>query len=254
MTHLEVLNLVFFLGMAALSWTLRLEPSRRYRVTGLGVAGIALTLASTWPSLLAVRDWLPLPMLLLAYWQSGPFFVRPNERLQQRLLQWDHLLLGQAAVPKPTEQMLELAYLFCYPFLPLGLAVLYAAGLRHLASFYWTAVLLPTYICYGLLPFLPTAPPRALEPPRPAAGVRRLNQWIARHGSIQANTFPSAHVAATMSAALVVTLASPAVGAAFLAVAVAIAAGAVLGRYHYLADAILGAALAAASVALLRAT
>jgi hypothetical protein len=33
-------------------------------------------------------------------------------------------------------------------------------------------------------------------------------------------------------------------------VAVAIAAGAVLGRYHYLLDAILGAAIAAASVAL----
>ena len=84
----------------------------------------------------------------------------------------------------------------------------------------------------------------------PTAGVRRLNQWLVRRASIQANTFPSAHVAGTMSAALVMMLLMPVAGWVFLGVALVIAAGAVLGRYHYLADAILGAALALASVAL----
>jgi len=105
-----------------------------------------------------------------------------------------------------------------------------------------------------LLPFLPTSPPRVLEPPIPAAGVRRLNQWLVRNASIQANTFPSAHVASTMSAALVLVLVLPVAGWVVLGVALAIAAGAVLGRYHYLADVILGAALAAVSVTLLRAS
>lgn len=247
----EVVNLAFFLGMTVLSWIQRLPSDRRNRVTGLGLTGIAATLAGAWSGRPLIRAWLPLPLMLLAYWQSGPFFIRPNERLQNRLLAWDHRLLP--VVPGWFSQILELAYFFCYPFFPLGLLVLYAAGLERLADRYWTAVLASTYICYAMLPFLPTAPPRTLEPPRPAVGVRRLNQWIGRYGSIPANTFPSGHVAATMSAALVLTLALPAAGAPFLLVAVAIAAGAVLGRYHYLADAILGAVLAVATVALLRA-
>ncbi len=249
----ELVNLTFFAFMTTVAWVQRLDPARRWRVTVLGVVGVALTVAGAWTGMTIVRDWLPLPLMLLAYWQSGPFFVRPNERLQTFLLDLDHRLLAGVKPPGWIAQFLELAYVFCYPLFPMGMAVLYFSGQRQASDFYWTAIAISTYFCYALLPFLPTSPPRVLEPPIPAAGVRRLNQWLVLHASIQANTFPSAHVAATMSAALILVLVLPAAGLVFLAAAVAIAAGAVLGRYHYLADAMLGALLAMASVALLRA-
>lgn len=246
----EVVNLAFFGAMTVLAWMLRLDPARRWRVTGLGGVGAVLTLAGAWTGQAAIREWLPVFLMLLAYWQSGPFFVRPNERLQTILLDLDHRLLAGAKPPAWIAQILELAYVFCYPLLPMGLGLLYCAGRPHAADFYWTAVLAPTYVCYALLPFLPTSPPRVLEPPLPAAGVRRLNQWLVQNGSIQANTFPSAHVAATMSAALVLVQVLPTAGWVFLAVALAIAAATVTGRYHYLADALLGTLLAIISATL----
>lgn len=248
--HAEVVNLAFFGGMTALAWIQRLDPARRRRVTGLGVVGVGLTVAGAWTGLDAIRDWLPMPLMLLAYWQSGPFFVRPNERFQTLLLDLDHRLLAGVKPLGGIAQILELAYVFCYPMLPMGMGLLYVFDQRQAADFYWTSVLAPTYFCYALLPFLPTSPPRVLEPPTCPKGVRRLNQWLVRHASIQANTFPSAHVASTMSAALVLVLVLPPawwVGWVFLAVAMAIAAGAVLGRYHYLADVLLGALLAVIS-------
>jgi hypothetical protein len=73
-----------------------------------------------------------------------------------------------------------------------------------------------------------------------------MNLFILRHASIQLNTFQSAHVASTVAASLVLLQAAPAVGAAFLLVSLSIAAGAVLGRYHYTLDVVLGALCALA--------
>ncbi|HSW39235.1 MAG TPA: phosphatase PAP2 family protein, partial [Acidobacteriota bacterium] len=58
--------------------------------------------------------------------------------------------------------------------------------------------------------------------------------------SIHANTCPSAHVACTAACAFVLLSLAPPVGLVFLVIAVSISLGAVAGRYHYLADAILG--------------
>ncbi len=52
-------------------------------------------------------------------------------------------------------------------------------------------------------------------------------------GVLYLNTFPSAHVTATLGASLVLLRFVPTVGLAFLLVSIGIALGAVLGRYHY---------------------
>jgi membrane-associated phospholipid phosphatase len=70
-----------------------------------------------------------------------------------------------------------------------------------------------------------------------------MNLYILRHASIHLNTFPSAHVAATIGASLVLMRWVPVVGVLFLLISLSIAAGAVLGRYHYALDVILGAML-----------
>jgi membrane-associated phospholipid phosphatase len=147
---------------------------------------------------------------------------------------------------------LELAYLFCYVSMPLGLGTLYLLRLGRDADHFWTVVLLSAYACYGMLPFLQTRPPRMLGEKwsslvRPGK-VRVFNLWILRHASIHANTFPSAHVASTVACALVLLRFGPAwVGLGFLFIALSIALGAVAGRYHYAADAILGALVALAA-------
>src|SRR5947207_1953334 len=104
---------------------------------------------------------------------------------------------------------------------------------------------------YGLLPWLPTRPPRAVELPETAArsAIRALNVKILDRASVQLNTFPSGHTAASIAIALAVGSHLPLAGAVLGIVAVSIAAASVIGRYHYAADAIVGAGLAIAAFA-----
>jgi len=66
-----------------------------------------------------------------------------------------------------------------------------------------------------------------------------LNHWILRRASVQAITFPSAHVASALAAALVLLLLKPWVGVIFLGAALSIVVATVVGGYHYAADVLL---------------
>jgi hypothetical protein len=120
-------------------------------------------------------------------------------------------------------------------------------NLQDRADEFWSVVLPSTYLCYGLVPLLPTLPPRLLKAdqqvPIRSGKVRAFNSWILRHASIQANTFPSAHVAACTAASLVLLRYHFPVGACFLWISLSIAVAVVLRRYHYLADSVLGIGL-----------
>jgi hypothetical protein len=37
-----------------------------------------------------LRDWLPVLLMLIPYWQSGQFFKGPNEKIQAWLVETDH--------------------------------------------------------------------------------------------------------------------------------------------------------------------
>jgi membrane-associated phospholipid phosphatase len=242
-------------------WSTRIAPlsaRRRWAVTLLALfAVVAILLARaaahrlTPKTSLVLRDWLPVALMLVPYWQTGQFFVTPDEKIQARLSAIDKTLLG--SVPainsswrRTTRQIMEWAYMMCYPLVPLGLGVLYATGLRRDASTFWFLVLVPTYICYATTPFFPALPPRSLggecTGPIPNRG-RVMNLWILKHGSIQAISFPSAHVASSLAVSLVLLRAVPAAGFVFLIITFWIAVAAVVGGYHYAIDVILGAAL-----------
>ena len=207
-----------------------------------------------------VRDWLPAPLVLVAYWQAGQFFQKPWIELQEVLDGIDSRLAAALKPLRPLGEFalldtyLEIAYLFAYPMVPVALTVLYATGLSDHADSFWVSVLLPSYICYGALLFLPTRPPRPLNREgadlllkmRPE-GHRVLNVWLLDRMGIGANTFPSGHVAATTGAALSVFDVSPAAGSVFLWIALSIAVSVVVRRYHYFADAVLAVALALAT-------
>ena len=258
------LNLLFFSLFMVLAWLLPLARGQRARVMTIGAAGTGLIFAVhaaervlAAPAVSVIRNWLPAPLTLMVYWQAGQFSRPPNERLQTWLLRLEHELLGAVLGHRASKwrhrwmaEYLEFAYLFCYPLVPLGVGALYLLHLGRFADQYWNLVLPSTYLCYALLPFAQTLPPRMLAQEQrfspPSTKIRALNLWILRHASIQVNTFPSAHVAATMAASLALIRVAPLAGLGFLWVAISIAVGAVVGRYHYAADALLGTAMAVA--------
>jgi PAP2 superfamily len=260
----EWIHIVVFSFFVSLAWVRALPGRRRANVTGIGFVGLGATLtgACLLPRLCpplavsVVRDWLPAALVLLVYWQAGEFFLRVDERLQDRLERIDQRIvaplmrwLSRRLARKWIAVYLELSYLLCYPMIPMSVGALYLLGLARHADYFWTVVLVSTYLSYGMLPFMQTLPPRMLaEPwldPLPPNPVRAFNLWILRHASIHANTFPSAHVAASTGAALVLTVLAPwPAGLLFVAIASGIAVGTFAGRYHFAADAIAGTAVA----------
>lgn len=242
----EWTSLIFYAAFGLLGWMRSLPFRRRAIVTLIAVAGIGVIVNMRSSG---IRDWLPLGFIPLAYWQTGQF-VRPlNQRLQSKLESLDRKHVF--APPRPIMVALELAYLFCYPLVPAGLVALYLSGMGRFAEEFWNVVLPPAYLCYGTFPFVQTLPPRAIEEYTPwqpeRTQIRKLNLFVLRHVSIQANTFPSGHVAASLAVAFQLLSHTVAAGMLFLAVSVCIAAGSFFGRYHYGIDVLLGVLLAAIS-------
>lgn len=197
---------------------------------------------------------MPLVYLLVGYWLPALLVREPDARLEGRLLELDRALFGADGLarfgqraPLALIEYLEGAYLLCYAVVPAGYACLLLAG--HDAEAidrFWAAVLLAAFMCYGLLPWLPTRAPRAVEPASGAArsSIRQLNLAVLNRASVQWNTFPSGHTAASLATALAVASYMPLAGVVLGVLAISIAAGSVVGRYHYAADAIAGAAIA----------
>jgi membrane-associated phospholipid phosphatase len=257
----ECIQTGFATILALAAWIAPLPPRRRWTISALAaVAGItvfiALALCAHLPleTSSILRDWLTVPLFLIPYWQTGQFFLRPDPTMERRLLAFDQHLLPDIAQTSGTSStrtgfVLEMAYLFCYPLVPLGLLAIYLTGQRgHVAAF-WFVVLISTYLCYAITPFVPALPPRSLaahtsQSTSQAKSINKgriFNRWILRHGSIHAISFPSAHVASAIAVALVLLRYSPPAGLLFLVIAIAISLGAVIGRYHYALDVILGA-------------
>jgi hypothetical protein len=260
----EWVNFCCYMFFSVVAWVRPLALRRRLEIIAIAVAGAALTcagilLARQWPSLIttAIRDLLPAPLIIFAYWQSGRFYVRPNVRIQNLLLRLDEKIMGPILRRQDHRRgdtwlggYLELSYLMCYPLVPLGVCVLYAMGKQQHINEYWMIVLPSTYLCYMIIPFVQMLPPRMLAPESDREAhsdkLRMLNLEIIKRASIKINTFPSAHVASTISVSLALLSFVPVAGVLFLFMALSIAGGAVLGRYHYLADAVLGILFAVA--------
>lgn len=235
-----------------------LPRRRRWSITALAVfalgtiafAHLCMRLLSP-DSSLVLLDFITMLLFLVPYWQTGQFFLGPSEEMQNRLLAFDRRLLPRVSAKSGTEPnsiglLLEMAYLSCYPLVPVAVLTVYLAGIRSRIDGFWLVLLVATYLCYAITPLVPAFPPRALledgagEARQPSTG-RTVNRWILRHGSIHAISFPSAHVASAFAIAFVLLYYAPLIGAVFLVIAVLISLGAVIGRYHYAADVLAGA-------------
>ncbi len=263
----EWIQIGFAILLAAAAWiqpffSHPLPLRRRWTITLLAVVPwAAVTLARATAGFLpalyvsTLRDWLTVALFLVPYWQTGQFFQAPNHRIEERLLAFDRWLMPRAAGTSGTSRtgfgmVLEVAYLFCYPLVPLGLLALYAVGQRNHTAGFWLVVLVATYLCYAITPLVPAYPPRDLAggqaTPAQAGKTRIFNRWILKHGSIHAISFPSAHVASTFAVSLVLLHYAPGMGLIFLFISIWISLGAVVGRYHYALDVLAGAATAVA--------
>src|SRR5271157_76376 len=220
--------------------------------------------------LVAVRNWFPALMIILAFREAGALCLPDtNYRLDQLFERWDLVLLHSRLVlgilnhgAPWIQHYLEFCYLLCYPMVPLGFAAL-LLGMRRRERLggrgateraidrFWTAILLAALATYALFPFFPSTPPRVLfhDLPGPTVAplLRKLNLWILGNYGIPSSVFPSGHVAAVTATALAVRAEFPRLGIVFLVAAASIAAATVYGRYHYAADAVVGALIATAA-------
>ena len=245
----ELLALGYFLVFLAAALVCLLRGRPAWRTAGISALGIAfVSLAPQAPDLLLsdvvipLRDWWLLAALPLAYWTPAPLAGRPNERLERWLLRVDEKL-GLNSLR--ASEFFELAYLLVYPMVPAGLLASSAGEL------FWRAVLIAVLPCYGLLPLLPTRPPRALTPPgastSSASIFRVANVGFLRVFGNSWNTLPSGHAAGAAAVAVIVWQSGSSLAPAFALLAAGIAIGTVRGRYHYAVDTLLGVALGIAA-------
>ena len=253
MRPVELVAVVYFLYLAASGVALgRARAAWLSAGAALLSAGVGMAMPG-WrgdaaPAVRLALEVSPLLFLYGGYRIAGLFYHRPNPALERRLLSIDAAIaarwLAVAGAParRRLRRWLEVAYVAVYPLLPLAALAVAMAQPGRSPDDVWLAVLIAGYVCYGLLPWLPTRPPRLLEATDEggADGVRRVNLAILERGSVGANTLPSGHAATAVAAALVVCSHAPLAGAAFLVAAAAIAAATVIGRYHYAVDTVLG--------------
>jgi len=221
-----------------------LDARRRVRTVAgvaLGAAALAVSLALPLDSF-ANRWLLPPALLLLGYWTSGLLFVSPMPRVEHALAGLDRTLAIQsiaARCPRPLVELLEVAYTGVYLLVPVALFIALRSGVG--ADRFWTTILVTDYICFAMLPWIQTRPPRSTGSEVPwRSAWRPVNEQLLASSSVQVNTFPSGHAAEGLALALLVLGAPAPIVVWMFFNAAAIAAGAVLGRYHYAADAFAG--------------
>lgn len=174
--------------------------------------------------LMAAADLFPVLLILIAYRESG-WLLTPDSshHLDFVFIGWDRRLLQnrfveavlQAGAPW-LQRYLELAYLLCYPLVPLGVAAVHLAIQRspenappsswwhlparcrlyarriahvffgkfdpaqsmHAMEDFWATVLLSTLFCYAVYPLFPLTPPRVLFHDVPGPHVEPLlRRW-----------------------------------------------------------------------------
>src|SRR5436190_2619071 len=225
-----------------------MRKSCRGKALGGAVAGAGvIALSRALPVAGLANVWiLPVAALLIGYWTSGLLFFAPMPRAERLLVDLDERLRIHAIaarMPRPLVELLEFAYSGVYPLIPIALYFALRDGITP--DRFWTTILVTDYICFGMLPWIQTRPPRAIGLDAPwRSSWRIVNLRMLSASSVQVNTFPSGHAAEALACALLVSGASPLVVGGMFFSAAAISAGTVFGRYHYAADALAGWAVA----------
>jgi membrane-associated phospholipid phosphatase len=156
----------------------------------------------------------------------------------------------------PMSAVLHLAYMSYYVIVPGAPLGLWLSGRRDAALETLLRIMATFYVCYTIFLLFPVAGPRYLFPMADnAATAVAPAQWvhsILRSGSAWGTAFPSSHVAVSLVAALSALLAWPALGGPLLVLTILLAMGTVYGQFHYGIDALAGAVVGMAMLAVRR--
>jgi hypothetical protein len=251
----ETLAIIFFAAIAIAAPATTAPRRRRLQVVLLAIVLAVAAFAVAQIFTPDVRGWFGHVYLIAGYWTPALLVSSRNSvdsAFEAWLVRTDARWRRPVALSRTIVPLLELSYLLCYVIVPIAFVIVWIDGTELDVDHFWTAVLLSGFLCYGSLPWLISRPPRALDRgTSQAAGVRALNEFVLARVSHGMNTFPSGHVAVSVSAALGVLFVSPPAGLALLALACAIAAGAFVGRYHYGVDVAAGFLVGAASALLI---
>ncbi len=213
------------------------------------------------PLLGVLRDWYPTVLFLLAYREMG--WLAPSSHsyeLERLWVRWDKFFLNDLGVKALIESagpvmpsLLEISYTLVYTTPFIGLVVLYAYGHRERVDRFLFPFALSILCAYVLFPYFPSEPPRTVFPgedfPSYVTVFRRFNWALLGNYGIHTSVFPSAHVSGAFAAALTIRHVLPEKRwpwKLLLVLAILIATATVYGRYHYLADAAAGLAIALA--------
>jgi membrane-associated phospholipid phosphatase len=270
----ELFFSAYFVYVAIVALILPIAPDIRTLIVTCNAAVILWFCLFAWAhkdrgftTLDHVRDWYPLPLILLAYRQMGWMALpHPNRNFENYWIHFDRLLLHQWGLKAAIESagpllpnLLELSYLLVYVMPVLTVAVFYLAGARSRLDDAFSILLFGTLTTYALYPYFPSEPPRTIFPAADLpllSTLRQLNLRILGEYGIHASVFPSGHSAAAFSSAFAVIKLIPHrpwAGRAFLILATLIAIATVYGRYHFAIDALAGIALALLSLLISRA-
>jgi membrane-associated phospholipid phosphatase len=264
----EWVVLAFLIYAAILGAALPVAPA-----IGLRVIFLNLAIVSGYAALIALdgryrglalsvtRDWAPLAVVILAYREMG-WFAQPHlgHTLESHWVVWDQMVLrggGKALIESMGQvlpSLLEIAYSLVYALAPFAVAMLYVYRRRERVDRFLLVFVTGVLLCYFQFPFWPSEPPRVVffgqDFPAYDTIFRRFNWWMLGAYGIHTSVFPSAHVGGAFAAAFGIRRAMPErrwLRRFLLTMAVLIAAATVYGRYHYLADAAAGLAMALAA-------
>ena len=250
----EVMAAAYFVGLAVVAPAASVPRRRQLGVAALSLgAAVAVAMVARQENPI-LRAWAPHAYLAAGYWLPALLVTLPARptHFERWLAASDVRMRGSIPrLPLPLVHLTEIAYLLCYPLIPVSFALIFAFGMPADVARFWTAVLIAGYACYASLPWLVSRPPRLCDAANAVpTRVSAANALVLQRVSHQLNTFPSGHVAVAVAAAAVVVSIFPAAGMLIMFVAIAIAVGAVIGKYHYVADVWWGVVVAAVAVLL----
>jgi membrane-associated phospholipid phosphatase len=267
----ELFAAAYFVYATGVALARPVAPDMKLALAGLNAAVILWLWILGWTdarlghgALSRVRDWLPIPLILIAYKEMGWMGLPPTSTvLEDAWVVWDRRLLdawgGKRAIEllgPAIPAVLELAYVLVYAVPAAAVACFYAYDQRRRLDDFYGVLLFATLTTYALYPYFPSEPPRSVFPGDllPLDNIlRRFNLSIVGGYGIHASVFPSGHVAAAFGASFGLRMYLPearrAVNA-FCILSVLIAVATVYGRYHYAVDALAGLGVAALAAAL----
>jgi membrane-associated phospholipid phosphatase len=262
----ERLLAVFFLYTTVLAFILPLRAPIPLLTVGVNAAVVTGLAILRWIEprsrrefFRVMRDWYPMPLMLLGYREMGWFAPAHHTfELEKGWIVWDRLLLNHWGLGAAIEALgpalpsaLEISYSLVYGIPVFSMAMLYLSGKRERADRFLTTFLLATLAAYVLFPIFPSEPPRTVFPGQDMPSFdtifRRFNQGLVGGYGIHTSVFPSAHVSGAFGGALAMLRILPErrwVGRTLMGLAILIATATVYGRYHYAVDAVAGLGLA----------